>query len=98
MDATNNARITGFGLTTVTRNLDSARGTTGDLVYSARWTAPEILEGKVIRSKEADIFSFAMVMIEVRHGWVICVDPWLTVISCYYRYLPAQFRLMIAHI
>ena len=32
-----------------------------------RWAAPEVLE-EGIYSKEADIFSFAMVMIEVRHG------------------------------
>ena len=36
-----------------------------------RWTAPEILNGGVA-SREGDIFSFAMVMIEVRHGrWTI---------------------------
>lgn len=31
-----------------------------------RWTAPEVLEGGT-NSKEADIFSFAMVVIEVHH-------------------------------
>ena len=66
MDDSGNARIADFGFATVTQNLDSVqsaqcqRGT-------PRWTAPEILdEGPY--SKEADIFSFAMVMIEVRHG------------------------------
>ena len=64
MDDSGNARIADFGFTTVTQNLDSVqsaqcqRGT-------PRWTAPEVLdEGPY--SKEADIFSFAMVMIEVR--------------------------------
>ena len=64
MDDSGNARIADFGFATVTQNLDSMqsahcqRGT-------PRWTAPEVLdEGSY--SKEADIFSFAMVMIEVR--------------------------------
>ena len=65
MDDSGNARIADFGFATVTQNLDSVqsaqcqRGT-------PRWTAPEVLdEGSY--SKEADIFSFAMVMIEVRY-------------------------------
>ena len=64
MDDSGNARIADFGFATVTQNLDSMqsahcqRGT-------PRWTAPEVLnEGPY--SKEADVFSFAMVMIEVR--------------------------------
>ena len=64
MDDSGNARIADFGFATVTQNLDSMqsahcqRGT-------LRWTAPEVLdEGPY--SKEADVFSFAMVMIEVR--------------------------------
>ena len=32
-----------------------------------RWPAPEVLEGKAV-GKGADIFSFSMVTIEVRHG------------------------------
>ena len=32
----------------------------------ARWAAPEVVHWKNPRSKEADVFSFAMVMIEVR--------------------------------
>lgn len=31
-----------------------------------QWTAPEILEGQGKSTKESDIFSFAMVMVEVR--------------------------------
>ena len=65
MDDSDNARIADFGFATVTQNLDSVqsahcqRGT-------PRWTAPEVLdEGPY--SKEADVFSFAMVMIEVCH-------------------------------
>ena len=36
-------------------------------MYSIQWAAPEILEG-AISSKKADIFAFAMVVIEVHHG------------------------------
>jgi len=93
MDVTSHVRITDFGLSTVTRNLDSMQDTSDERGYSVRWTAPEILEGKVIHSKEADVFSFAMVMIEVRYEWIIRIEPWLTVISDYHRYLPGQFRL-----
>ena len=47
--------IADFGLTKVTKNLNSMR-----------WVAPEVWnEGSY--SEKADIFSFAMVMIEVRH-------------------------------
>ena len=34
--------------------------------HTVRWTVPEILNEEGIYSKEADIFSFAMVMIKVR--------------------------------
>jgi len=59
------ARITDFGLATVTQNLDSMRTASEDQGHTARWTAPEILTEEGTYSKEADIFSFAMVMIEV---------------------------------
>ena len=36
--------------------------------------APEVLSGSTATSKEADVFSFAMVMIEVRAGSVIAVS------------------------
>ena len=35
-------------------------------IYNVQWAAPEVLKGRV-SSKEADIFSFAMVVIEVYH-------------------------------
>jgi len=59
------ARITDFGLATVTQNLDSMRTASDDKGHTARWTAPEILNEQGTYSKEADVFSFAMVMIEV---------------------------------
>jgi serine/threonine protein kinase len=67
VDATGRARITDFGLATVTQNVDSFRSTTAEPAHTPRWTAPEILGGEGSHSTEADVFSFAMVMIEVRH-------------------------------
>ena len=65
VDATGQARITDFGLATITQNLDSIRCASGDQGYTARWTAPEILNEEGTYSEEADVFSFAMVMVEV---------------------------------
>ena len=68
MDALGRAQITGFGLAVVTQNLDSIRSASDDKDQTARWTAPEILNDEGTYSKEADVFSLAMVMIEVRRG------------------------------
>ena len=66
MDARGKARITDFGLAIVTQDLDSLRGGSDECRDGARWIAPEILESRGTYSKEADVFSFAMVVIEVR--------------------------------
>ena len=71
MDDSGNARITDFGFTTVTLNLDSVRSAQYQRSFTARWAAPEVLKEEPY-SKESDIFSFAMVMIEVRH-WRLTV-------------------------
>ena len=65
VDTTGRARITGFGLAMVTQNLDSMRNAPAEHGHSARWIAPEILDDQGTFSKEADVFSFAMVTIEV---------------------------------
>ena len=67
IDSIDRARITDFGLATITRDLYSVSDDRG---YTARWTAPEILNEQRPYSKEADIFAFAMVMIEV-----CCASP-----------------------
>jgi serine/threonine protein kinase len=67
VDATGHARITDFGLATIIRNLDSAGGASDPRGYTPRWAAPEVLNGGTC-GKEGDIFSFAMVMVEVRQG------------------------------
>ena len=71
MDGSGHARITDFGLATVTRNLDSIQSSSVQRGYTPRWAAPEVLnEGS--HSKEADVFAFAMIMVEVRHGFTVC--------------------------
>jgi len=67
VDDTGRARIADFGLATVTQSLHSERSVEHQHGHTARWAAPEILVAESY-SKEADIFSFAMVMIEVRRG------------------------------
>ena len=66
VDDSGHARIADFGLAEITQNLESMQSTLRH-GHTPRWTAPEILNGGGY-SKEADIFSFAMVMIEVRRG------------------------------
>jgi len=66
VDVTGRAKVTDFGLAVVTQSLDSTRSTLDELGHNARWVAPEILDGRGLYSKEGDIFSFAMVTIEVR--------------------------------
>ena len=58
-------RIADFGLAKITRNLDSIRSASYQGGFSARWAAPEVCN-KGEFTKAADIFSFAMVAIEVR--------------------------------
>lgn len=59
------ARITDFGLA---RNQGTAEETHVTAGGTARWTAPEILKEQGTSSKGADVFSFAMVMVEVGYG------------------------------
>jgi len=51
----------------VTQNLDSIRNASTEHGHSAQWIAPEILGDQGTFSKEADVFSFATVTIEVCH-------------------------------
>lgn len=67
VDDSGRPRITDFGLATVPQNQAAKRPFLDD--QGTRWAAPEILHESGTYSKEADVFSFAMVMIEVRCGW-----------------------------
>ena len=54
-----------FGVATVARDTNSLDSTTDEQGITARYTSPEILKGGKRHSKESDVFSFGMVMIEV---------------------------------
>ena len=64
--AGHHARITDFGLAVATQNLDPIQDSPAEHEHGPRWTAPEILDRRKTYNKEGDVFSFAMVMIEVR--------------------------------
>ena len=63
MDDTCHARLTDFGLSTIVPDFGSA-GSIKD-GHAVRWSAPEVLDKERPVSKESDVFSFAMVVIEV---------------------------------
>ena len=64
VDNVPHARIVDFGIAIVTKNPNSIRDPTHQGVHTPRWSAPEILH-KQNPSKKSDIYSFAMVSIEV---------------------------------
>ena len=68
VDNSDRARIADFGVATIIHDRDSVQDILDEYEHTARWTAPEILNERGTHSKESDIFSFAMVMIEVRCG------------------------------
>ena len=71
VDRLGRAHITDFTLTEIACDKDSTRRVTDLPDYDTRWTAPEVLEGAPRLTKEGDIFSFSMVMVEVRCGHMI---------------------------
>ena len=62
------ARIADFGIAIVTKNLDSIRPATRQNIHTPLWSAPEVLRGEN-PGKESDVYSFAMITVEVRRGW-----------------------------
>ena len=70
MDDTGRARLTDFSFTTVTSDPGSAVSIREG--QAVRWAAPEILDKERPVSKESDVHSFAMVLIEV---WVHNLYP-----------------------
>lgn len=79
------ALIADFGLAIITRGVDSELSTTGDEGHGARWSAPEILTDQGVYSKEADVFSFAMVMNQVGRGLSTMYRAFP-----YHRFIPLQ--------
>ena len=61
------ARVTDFSLATINHSRCSTCGV-AKIYNDTRWTAPEVLEQTRPLTKEADVFSFAMVVVEVSRG------------------------------
>ena len=95
VDSSGRARITDFGLATVTKRVGSVLSVLEEYQQIARWTAPEILNDQGSYSKEADIFSFAMVTIAVRHASPTAHGLYLTVTN-QPRHSPALSRSIIS--
>ena len=89
VDDSGRARIADVGLAIITRGVDSELSTSGDEGHGARWAAPEILNDQGGYSKEADVFSFAMVMSEVGRR----ISTTFGVFAYYHqrRYSPGRF-------
>ena len=68
IDHSGHARLTDFGFASVVRGVDSVL-VTGVQGYSARWATPEVLLDGDRNTREADIFSLGMIVIEV--------SPWV---------------------
>lgn len=68
IDKDGRARLTDFGLAYIVRGKSSIRVSQGpDITGMTTWAAPEILRGGAA-TKEGDVFTFAMVAIEVCSG------------------------------
>lgn len=65
MEDTGHILIADFGLAKIAKNPNSIQDPSLQNGLSPQWAAPEVWEKKEY-SKEADVFSFAMVMVEVR--------------------------------
>lgn len=61
------ARVSDFGLASIARGKYST-GVNSDKGHTVRWSAPEVLFGAVPASKQADMFAFGMVVVEVRRA------------------------------
>ena len=97
MDAHGRAKIVGFRLTVVTADVDPTQPSDPH-IGSNRWSAPEAVnDGNA--SKETDIFSLAMLMIEVGINDILCVQGRVrfTVLSYFYRYSPGKSHSMTAN-
>lgn len=91
MDDAGIGRLTDFGLSRVVSGLDSAAPMTDG--HAVRWTAPEVLDMEQPVTKASDVYSFAMVIVEVRATNFVYSNATLTNT----RYSPRWCRFMIAH-
>ena len=79
MEDSGRVRIADFGLAKLTKNLHSLRSASHQGGLTMRWAAPEVWKEEEY-SKKADVFSLAMVMIEVLLGRRAVRELGLTVI------------------
>ena len=75
VDRFGRARIMDFSLTTVHPNQVSNRGVSELRGNNTRWTAPEVSEEIGPLTEKVDVFSFAMLMVEVRFAHVAQKRP-----------------------
>ena len=66
VDASGNARITDFGSTRISQDRILPESADDRQGFTFRWAAPEVLRDDSQVTKESDIFSFGMVIIEVQ--------------------------------
>jgi len=64
VDDAGHARLTDFGLAVIVLDSGSAGSTREG--HAVQWAAPEVLEKELPVSKKSDVYSFAMVVTEVR--------------------------------
>lgn len=92
------ARVSDFGLASIAHGKYST-GVKSDKGHTVRWSAPEVLFGTVPASKQADMFAFGMVVVEVRTVFdryrdAETLDPKPSVLVSY-RCSPGRFRSII---
>ena len=76
----------GFRIATIIAEVGPDQIASSQDVGSEQWSAPEVSKSGVI-SRKADIFSFAMVMIEVRRRRSTTCRVWFDIVSHKQRYL-----------
>ena len=64
IDDLGHARVSDFGLASIARG-EYSTSIKSDKGHSVRWSAPEVLFGAISASKQADIYAFGMVVVEV---------------------------------
>ena len=73
-----NIKITDFGLSKIARaDANTISSVTGDGGGSKPWMAPEVLNEERFKAKPADVYSYAMVLVELVSGDI----PWAELIK-----------------
>ena len=67
LDDRGKAKVADLGLAKQANKIAASSGTKRGS-QAVNWLAPEVLDNSVARSKEADVFSYAMVVFEIAAG------------------------------